>query len=259
MKTLVIANQKGGVGKSGLCVNLSHRAVEEGKRVLLVDLDPMHSLSLVNPSTGYHEGPASVASHLFNQDATIIPEKLSENLAILRGDDTLSLLTGDSEDRAKRPARYLRDLASEYDLCIIDTPGMLGVNPPMTVAGMVAADVVLCPFSIGVFEAAALRTLLEYIGFIRNKGYNPRLRMMGLLPSKINPISKDEAADLETLRDQFKKVVLPFTLFERISVKRAIGQQKPVWRGTKGGGHAVAGKEWKTAMTYILTNLGVLK
>lgn len=259
MKIIAVANQKGGVGKSSVGTHLALCAQEIGLRVLLVDFDPQASFSGSFPVSGAHEGEASFASMLFSEGATIVPEILANGLSILRADDSLSLLSGANEEGAKRPARYLRALAADYDLCIIDTPGVLGFNPPMTIAGMIAADSVVCPFSVGLYEAAALAKLLEYIGAIRSKGYNPRLKLMGLLPSKINPKSSKEKAALQALRDQFGSAILPITLYERVSVKHALLAHKPVWRGTRGAGHAVAAKEWRTAMENILTNLGVSK
>jgi len=259
MKIIAVANQKGGVGKSSVGTHLGQLGYELGLRVLLVDLDPQASFSQSFPETGAHEGESSLSTVLFAEGATIVPEILANGLSILRGDESLSLLSGENEEGAKRPARYLRALSANYDLCIIYTPGVLGLNPPMTIAGMIAADFVVCPFSVGLYEAAALAKLLEYIGAIRSKGYNPRLKLMGLLPSKINPKSSKELQALQELRDQFGSAILPITLYERVSVKHALLAHKPVWRGTKGAGHAVAAKEWRAAMENILTNLGVLK
>lgn len=259
MKTLVVANQKGGAGKSSVCVHLAYAAVESDKRVLLVDLDPMASLSLSFPPTGMHQGEASKSFDLFAEGSVIVPEQLAENLFILRGDESLSLLNGEDKELAKRPRRYLRQLAQEFDLCLIDTPGVLGFNPPMTVAGLIAADAVICPFQVGLFEEEAMRNLLAYLNAIRTGGYNPRLRIMGLLPSKISPVGKSQISEVEALREKFQGGILPLTLYERVSVRDSINKRKPVWRGTKGAGHAKAGKEWKTVMHYALTNLGVLK
>jgi len=259
MKILAVANQKGGVGKSTVCVGTAYAAVEAGLRVILVDFDRQGSLSTSFPETGADDGTATTASQLFADHATIRPEILAPGLSILRADDTLSMLSGVNQEGIKRPARYLRELAKDFDICIIDTPGVLGVNPPMTIAALVAADAVICPFGVGLYESKALADLWDYLRGVRANGYNPKLRLMGLIPSKVHTASREEMAALETLREQFGEKILPLMLGERASVKQAIANRKPVWKGTRGAGHLKAAQEWKAATQYILTNLGVLK
>lgn len=259
MKTLAVVNQKGGVGKSTVCSATAYAAHEAGKRVLLVDLDPQGSMSNSFPPTGTDLSEPSTASQLFAASATIRPETLAPNLSILRADDALALLSGVNQDGQKRPARYLRELGQDFDVCIIDTPGVLGVNPPMTIAGLVAADAVVCPFGVGLYEGKALAALWKYLREVRSNGQNPKLRLMGLLPSKIHTTSREEMDALASLREQFGKAILPLMLGERASVKQAIAKRKPIWKGTRGAGHLKAATEWKAATHYILSDLGVLK
>ena len=253
MKVLAVANQKGGVGKSTLTVHLAHAAAEKGLKVLLVDLDRQGSLSLSFPTTG---ATGILASSLFRSDQTNEqPEKLNEQLSIIRADDTLSLLNSGVADAEKRPAKTLKTFANEFDVCLIDTPGAIGFNPPMTVAALCAADAVVCPFSVGLYEAKGLADLWDYLKSIKGPKYNPRLRLMGLLPSKVNTKSKDERDALQGLRDKFGSVILSGMLAERASVKQSILKRKPVWKNTKGAGHLAAAKEWRQICDGILSNL----
>lgn len=257
MKILAVANQKGGVAKTTTCVGVAFQAIEQGLRVLLVDFDGMGSLSKFFEPTGHHTGDEpSTSSLLFAANAKIVPEVLQPGVAILRADPNLALLAGLNEEGIKRPRANLRALASDYDLCIIDTPGVLGVNPPMTIAALVAAQSVVCPISVGLFEADALRNLIDYILWVRNSGKNPLLKMMGLLPSRIDTRSPVEMEALASVRNEFGSAVLPLQMGERASVKQATAKRKPIWRGVKGSGHKVAANEWQQATKYILTNLG---
>lgn len=256
MRILAVANQKGGVAKSTLSFHLAHAGVEAGLRVLLVDLDKQGSLSLSFPPVA-NAGPALVASALFSSEApTLLPEKLSDKLSIIRADDTLAHLMGGTVGAEKRPARYLRSLSDQFDLCLIDTPGSIGFNPPMTVGALVAADAVVCPFAVGLYEGKALAELWAYLKSVKTAAYNPRLRLMGLLPSKINTKSSKEREALEGLRAQFGAVILPGMLAERTAVKEAIMRRRPVWRNTKGAGHLAAAKEWRAVCNHILGDLG---
>lgn len=257
MRTLAIANQKGGVAKSTLAAHIAYAAVEAGLRVLLVDFDKQGSLSVSFPPV---EGgtPGLLASSLFSSTAPEgEPEVLDDNLAIIRADDTLSMLSAGASGAEKRPAQNLRRFAGRYDICVIDTPGAIGFNPPMTVAALVAADAVLCPFSVGLYEAKALRDLWDYIKSIKTPAYNPRLRLMGLLPSLINTQSKQELAALEQLRQSpIGKSILPGILAKRSAVKQAIMRRQPVWKNTRGAGHLAAANEWRAVCAHILADLG---
>lgn len=261
MKKLAVVNQKGGVAKTTLCIQIAFAGREAGLRVLLLDLDPQGSLSTVFLSTGADESEVSPASALFADGSVIRPEILEPGLAIIRKDDLLEKLGTENREGLKRPARYLRELARDYDLCIIDTPGALGDNVPTTTAALIAADAVVCPFAVGLLEAGPLSRLWKHLDEIIRGGTNPRLRVLGLIPSKVNVKSSEELGALETLRAHpvVGKFILPLMLGERAAVKQAIARRKPVWRGVRGAGHKTAAAEWKTATTTILSSLGVLK
>lgn len=253
MKTLTVANQKGGVGKTTIATHLSYRARELGRRVLMVDMDRQGNLSQSFPSQ-QPAGPEGLASALFGP-GPVVPEVLEDGLAILRADESLSLLDGSNSLTHKTPAARLRELGSAYDVCIIDTPGVLGFNPPMTIAALIATDAVVCPFGVGVYEAKALGDLWQYLRNIRANGYNPTLRVLGLLPSKVNTMSRVDKAQLAELRNAFGDKILPHILAERAAVKQSIARGRPVWKGIRGAGHKVAAEEWLETTTYILQEL----
>lgn len=252
MKIFAVANRKGGAAKSTTCVNLAHAAVEHGLRVLLVDLDPQRSFS--NSFTATSTDEASTALQLFAEGVEIVPEVLAPGLSILRAVEELSMLNAATDESLNRFAKNLRGLAKGFDLTIIDTPGVLGMAPPMTISGLVAADAVLCPVAVGKFEAEAIRDLWRYVHMVKSN-HNPRLNVLGLLPSRINTRSADEMEALAQLRTDLGKFVLPLMLSENAAVKKSIAQLKPVWRGVRGTGHKKAAQEWREATAYLLNVL----
>lgn len=256
MKTLSIVNPKGGAGKSTLTVHLAYAAAEAGLRVLLVDMDKQGSLSLsFQPINGAIPGLLAVS--LYDDETTgATPEYITKNIAIIRGDKRLSLFDGSPESFIKRPAKHLRRFSDEFDVCLIDTPGGLGV--PLYGA-LVAADAVICPVSVGLYESAGLAELWAFLGNVKKKGYNPRLRIMGMIPTKVNTRSKTELNGLDALRKELGAAIFPAILGERAAVKQAISLRRPVWEATKGAGHLLAAKEWKAACKLILINLGSIK
>lgn len=256
MKTLAVVNQKS-VGKTTVVFHLGSAGADFHQlRVLLVSLDAQGSLELVLPRL---EGaaPGMLASELFAEESPTTPlEYLTERVAIIRADPSMFALDTAGEDFIKRPAKHLRRFAASFDLCIIDTPGRICM--PLN-AALTAADAVLCPTSMGLFEMAALADLWKFIQAVKKKGYNPKLRLMGILPNKINTKSKEELQGLADLREQFGSAIMPLMLKESAAVKQSTMRRRPVWIATKGAGHRAAALEWKSVCNSILVNLGVAK
>jgi chromosome partitioning protein len=151
--------------------------------------------------------------------------------------------------------RFLRQFNSQFDVGIIDTPGVIGMQLK---AALTAADAVVCPLTLGLYDTAGLAQLWQFIKMVKTGGYNPKLRMIGMLPSRVNTRDKIVMAELDALRKHptFGPAILPFTLAERVPVARAINLRLPVWRGAKTASHKAAGQEWKAACGHVLTSLG---
>ena len=249
MKTLSIANQKGGVGKSTLAVHLAYTALESGMRVLLVDMDKQGSLSLSFPQKA-DTAPGLVASSLFAAElGNGAPERISDALSIIRPD--LGLLNVDkAENKVLRfPGMALRRFADDYDLCIIDTPPLLGVR---LIASLAASDFVVTPVSLGLYELAGVQDLINTIQVVRSQGLNPKLRHVGILPMKTNTRSSTANKALASFRQNYAASILAEGLPEREAVRQAVATRRPVWQGTKGAGHLKAAHEWKAACAAIL-------
>ena len=253
MKILAVANQKGGVGKSTLTVHLAYAAKEAGLRVLLLDMDKQGSLSMsFPPATG--AAPGLVASKLFDAAAgEALPEVIEERLSIIRADNGLLSIDKAENQVIRRPGAALRRFAGDFDLCLIDTPPLLGVR---LMASLAAADFVVTPVSIGLYELSGVADLIQTIHVVRTQGFNPRLRHVGILAMKTNNRSTEERAGLAALRERYGSAILPEMLPERAPVRKAVALRRPVWVGTKGAGHLLAAQEWRAACNSILGRIG---
>lgn len=252
MKILSIANQKGGVGKSTLSVHIAYAAMEAGMRVLLVDMDKQASLSLSFPAPANAE-PGLFASKLYVagvMDAR--PQMLNDKLGIIRADNALLSIDKAENEVIRQPSQALRQFAADFDLCVIDTPPLLGIR---LMASLAAADYVVTPVSIGLYELAGVADLMSTIHVIRTQGFNPRLKHIGILPMKVNSRSMDARQALASLQQQYGPIILKDALAERAPVKKAIALRRPVWTHTSGEGHLKAAQEWRAACKAILDRL----
>jgi chromosome partitioning protein len=178
-KTIVFANQKGGVGKTTSAVNLGAYLAVAGYRVLLIDFDPQGNLTSSvgksNQDTGIYEviterTTAAETVQSTSQDGLwIIPSSIN--------------LTGANVELVEVERREyflqnaLRDIRNDYDFVFIDSPPSLGL---LTLNGLVAADAALIPLQCEYFAMEGLTQLLQSIRRVQ-ESYNADLDIAGIL------------------------------------------------------------------------------
>ncbi len=211
----VVFNQKGGVGKSTITVNLAAAAAQAGKRVLLIDLDPQGNAS--HYLTGSHTPPANNAAGFFNQMLTIsMFEKAPAEFIVATAHAGLDLLASHpelSELMVKLEARYkmfklrevLLQLDTSYDEIWIDTPPALNFY---TRSALIAAQRCLIPFDCDTFSRHALLGLLDSAAEIR-ADHNPELQIEGIIVNQYQPRASLPARMVQALRDEGHPVLSP--------------------------------------------------
>lgn len=209
---IVIANQKGGVGKTTTAINLSAACALKGKRVLLIDLDPQgnSSLSFIDPQTItgsayelFTETQEPFENFIYPtkvEKLDIVPSKI--NLAKLE-----SKLVGDF-DAIFRLRDRIEKIRSNYDLIFMDTPPTLGL---ITVNALVAATHVLIPIQSSYFALEGTDDLLETIEKVRSRP-NPELDLLGIVVTlfdKRTSLSKDVEAHIRKVfgKKAFKTII----------------------------------------------------
>lgn len=225
MRTIAIANRKGGVGKSTTANALTAGlALLKGCRVLAVDLDAQRNLSTTmgiradgKTSLGILTGDATAAEAIRHTDqGDIIPAAKA-----LSGADAVLTETG----KEYRLREALEAIQGDYDFCIIDCPPALGIA---TVNALTAAQSVVIPAQADLYSLEGIEDLMETIQPVK-RYCNPALRVEGILLTRYNPrsvLSREVTLMAERQAEKLGTALFKATIREAIAVKEAqISQQ----------------------------------
>ncbi len=183
MRTIAIANQKGGCGKTTTAVNLAAAFAQAGRRTLIVDLDPQGHATL-----GLGHDPETLDKTVYHAltnvqiplprviiDTTMEGLKLAPSNILLSGAELeLANIVG----REFVLSEQFRLVSEDYDICVIDCPPSLGL---LTLNSLVASTDVIVPVQVNYFAMEGLRQLLETADIIRMNFKPCYVKILGLL------------------------------------------------------------------------------
>lgn len=224
MKTIIIANQKGGVGKTTTTAALASGFKRKGFRVLIIDSDP--------------QGNLTAALGLDPETTKGLREVLCDNFPIkdvvqntFAGDlVSCSIMFADA-DRCLTQAyaisllkRKLDEIQEEYDYCFIDAPPSLGI---LSLNGFNAADYLIIPVNASAFSLQGLSSLMDIINEVRTFGKH-RIEVCGILLTrynKITRISKEALESLKQLAARYETKVFNSKISQSVCIEEAQAQQ----------------------------------
>ena len=241
-QVVACANQKGGVGKTTTVVNLASYFATAGDRVLVIDFDPQG-----NATSGFGIDRAALERSIY--DAVIDDARLTdllvpgpiEGLSIVPSSIALAgaeIELAPLEQRERRLARLVRDVATDYDYILIDSPPSLGL---LTVNALTAADSVLIPIQCEYYALEGLTQLIATINLVRDH-LNPALEIKGVVLTMYDArtnLSADVAAEVRRhLGAKVYQTIIPRSV--RLSEAPSHGLPISLYRPDSRGAEAYA-------------------
>ncbi len=227
-RSIAIANQKGGVGKTTTAINLSSCLAELGQKVLVIDLDPQG-----NTTSGIgldkDELDHSVYDLILDQCTTSDCLEASEikNLSVIPSNVNLAgaeveLLDVDKKEYVLRNALdYIKD---DYDFIIIDCPPSLNM---LTINAMTTADTILVPIQCEYYALEGLSQLIYTIDLVQ-KRLNPSLSIEGVVFTMYDGRTNLSQQVVESVRTNLKTKIYETVIPRNIKLAEAPSHGKPI-------------------------------
>jgi chromosome partitioning protein len=226
-KILALANRKGGVAKSTTTFNLGAALAERGKRVLLVDLDPQASLTIMAHGREFNPNrnlTSSLYDVLIDEHFPIadVVKEVRPGLDLLPSKDDLAgaevMLLKEEVGRESILQERLSPLLANYDYILLDSPPSLGL---LTINGLTAADWVLIPVECKDQATHGIPLLLNLVKKVQART-NPHLQVFGILPTRFVSTTAHSREVLAALQTDYGTLLLNILIKERTSVADSV-------------------------------------
>ena len=227
-KIVSFSNQKGGVGKTTTCVNMAAYIAAEGKKVLLVDMDPQG-----NATTGLGFSKSSLQQSVYS--VLIDDEKASENITSTEVENLdllpsnidlagaeVELVYKKSRDRVLKNA--LEEVRSRYDYIMIDCPPSLGL---LTINALACADAVIIPIQSEYYALEGLSQLMNSISLVK-KQLNAGLEVDGVVLTMYDSRSLISKQIAEEIKKFFTKRLFEIVVPRNVRLVEASSYGKPI-------------------------------
>ncbi|AMQ18396.1 ParA family protein [Thermococcus peptonophilus] len=225
-----VANQKGGVGKTTLTMNLGFALSEMGKQVLLVDVDPQFNLTfgLIGMKVLEHSNRnvGTLMTRESEIEETIVSVK--ENLDLIPSHLNLSakeIEIINAYNRERRLEKALIPVLPDYDYVLIDNPPSMGI---FLVNSLTASDYVLIPLELSYFGVIGMQLMFNLMRMIREET-NENLKLLGLVPNKFTKQTKVPKMRLKELKEAYPDAPILTTIPKAIALEKAQSEGKSIF------------------------------
>lgn len=245
MKTIVINNQKGGVGKTMLAAHLAWFLAEDDptSRILVIDFDPQGNVS---HTLSEHGNGAKASQLLFGPDLAL---ESRPGISLLAADPALFAAEQQAEAAMVSIEKRFPELKAHFDFVVIDTPPTWGVR---NMAAMMVADALVSPIELEEYALLGVRALLNQRRHVESKARNGRaLHFLGLLPSRFQSNSPKQRQHLQDLiKGVGSNMMFPGVITQRQGYSEALSEKVPVWKIKKTAAQE-AGREIRPILSVI--------
>lgn len=231
MKSIVIANHKGGCAKTTTALNLAVVLASQGSRVLAVDLDPQGNLSVALGADLQELESTRCTSHrmMLDQrgDLAAYLTRARPRLDLIPAcldHDAETLIEGQPVSRDLLLKNKLASVRTGYDYCVIDTPPSLRAP---TLNALAMADMTIVPIESSNFALVGLGQVMRMVAAVR-KAHSPKMIIMAL-STKYKPrqtVDKEVRSQVESM---FKTNVFEAWVPDAAAVNQAIGIGKSIY------------------------------
>lgn len=228
MRIIAIANQKGGCGKTTAAINLAACLARQGRRTLLVDMDPQGhcAVGLAVPEDQIERSVYDVLCGDPPAELADVTWQISNGLDLAPctarlADMEQELATAD--DRLGRLDQALSKMADQYDYCLVDCPPSIGL---LTGNALHAASEVIVPVDTGYFALHGLTRQTATITDIREQ--TGREMMIRILPNLYDVRTKHARQVLAELRKKFDGMVFQAHVNFNAKLREATGFGQPI-------------------------------
>jgi chromosome partitioning protein len=227
-KIVSFSNQKGGVGKTTSCVNISAQLANKGKRVLMIDMDPQG-----NATSGLGLAKSKIKRTVYDviigrcdiKDAVI--KTRFKNLSVVPANIDLAgaeLELYDLEEEDSLTKIALESIKDEYDYIFIDCPPSLGM---LTVKALSISDGVVIPMQCEFYSLEGMSQLLNTVKKIRQL-YNPDLQIVGILLTMYNGRLTLTGQVVAELKKYYQDKLFKVPISRTVRISEAPGYGEPI-------------------------------
>ena len=229
MRTIAIANQKGGCGKTTTAVNVAAALTKSGERILLVDLDSQAHSTL---GLGYEPENLNktIYDALIDRQTPISMVIVDSNIKGLNLVPSNILLSGIEIELAQLYgreyvlSRQLSSLNDNYDICVIDCSPSLSL---LTLNALVASTDVIIPVQSHYYALEGLRQLLKTIEIVKER-FNPDLKILGVLLTFVESRTILSKQIQSQMRKLFGGLVFDTVIHKTVRLAEAPSSGEPI-------------------------------